>query len=270
MPRPDDYSDEMDRLSSDQDRVMERIRGELLRPPAPEVAARHLAAMAAAVERVAASAELGERRNAMRGFTRRRGVVLAAAAALALGAGLAAAVTLPDQASDRAEEVQAAKPPKANGDRPSVQSSEHGQAVSALARDDSLRGCEHGRAVSDLASSKAGDNRNNDGPDHDPCEKDGNAGPNRAAGKAWGHGEPPGRKLGHTKDRPGGQGNGPSTANAGGVGHGRGGSKSDASTTDAGGTAGTTGTTDGGTTAPSPEPSPEPSPTPTPEVSPTS
>lgn len=263
MRRPDDYSGEMDGLSSDQDQVVERIRGELLRPPAPEVAARHLAAMATAVERVAAPAELGERRKAMRAFTKKRALVLAAAAALAVGAGLAAAVTLPDQASDRAEEVQAAKPAKTNGGGPSVESSAHGEAVSALARDDSLQGCKHGRAVSDLASSKAGDNRNSDGPSEDPCEKDGNAGVNRATGKAWGHGDPPGKRVGHTKqavvkDKP---------AQAGGVGHGRGGSKSDASTTDTGGT--TAGTTDGGTTAPSPEPAPEPSPTPTPESSPT-
>jgi hypothetical protein len=265
MRRADDYSGEMDGLSSNETQVVDRLRDALLKAPAPEVAAAHLTSMAAAVDRTAA-AGVGERRDRMRAFTRRRRVALAAAAALALGAGLAAAVTLPDQASDRAEEAQAAKPAKTNGDGPSVQSSDHGDAVSALAQNDSLQGCEHGRAVSDLASSKADDNRNNDGPDHDPCEKDGNGGANRATGKAWGHGDPPGRRIGQAKQaeakvKP---------AQAGGVGHGRGGSKSDAAATDtAGTTAGTTGTTGGGTTAPSPEPTQDSTSMPTPESSPT-
>jgi hypothetical protein len=266
MRRPDDYSGEMNRSSSDEIHVAERLRGALVKAPAPEVEAAHLVSMAAAVEVVAAAAELKERGNDMRSFTKKRALVLAAAATLALGAGLAAAVTLPDQASDRAEEVQAAKPAKTNGqDGPSVASSAHGQAVSDLARDDSTRGCEQGRAVSDLASSKAADNRNNDGPDHDPCEKDGNGGANRATGKAWGHGDPPGRRIGQAKQaeakvKP---------AQAGGVGHGRGGSKSDAAATDTAGTTGTTGTTGGGTTEPSPEPTQDSTSTPTPESSPT-
>ncbi|HEV3475535.1 MAG TPA: hypothetical protein VG602_09230 [Actinomycetota bacterium] len=256
----------MDRLTFEETQVMDRLRGALLTAPAPEVAAAHLASMAAAAESVAGAAGVEERGNAMRAFTGRRGVALAAAAALALGAGLAAAVTLPDEASERAEEVQAEKAAGTNGqdDGPSVQSSTHGDAVSAVAQDDSNRGCEHGRAVSDVASSKSADNRSSDGPKGDPCEKNEKAGAKGAGGKAWGHGDPPGKRVGQTKparvapvkDKP---------AKAGGAGHGRGGSKSDDSTADT--TGATDGTSEGGTTT-APAPSPEPSPTPSIEVSP--
>lgn len=266
MGLPDDYSDGMARSSSDEALVVERIRASLLRAPAPEVAAAHLAAMAGAAVRNAPPSELGERGNTMRTFTRKRALVLAAVASMALGAGLAAAVTLPDRASDRAWEVQAAKAAKAHGQEvPAVQSSAHGQAVSGVARDDSTEGCEHGRAVSGMASTKAADNRNADGPGHDPCEKS-RAGGIKAAkvktgprGKALGHGEPPGKRVGQT-DQAGGRGKGKSAT---------GGSSGVTEGTTAGSTGETTGTTDGGSASDTTSPSPEPEPSPTTEPSPT-
>jgi hypothetical protein len=260
-----DYSGEMDRVSSDEAQVIERIRGSLLRAPTPEVAAAHMVAMATAAARNAAPAELEERGNDMRSFTKKRTVVLAAAAVLALGAGLAAAVTLPDQASDRAEQAQAEKAAGTNG-QPSIDSSAHGDAVSAVAHDDSVQGCEHGRAVSDVASSKAADDRNSDGPRHDPCEKNDNAGPNRAKGKARGHGEPPGRKLGHAKQDAAKAGQSSKIKSSGGAGSQGADHRSDGSGKSKGSTV-VESDPDGATSEPSP--APEPSPTPTTEPSPT-
>lgn len=198
MRLPDDYRDEMDRLSSqDADEVLaghrrgsgaarvagaaaDRLRQELLVTPSPEVAERHLAAMRAALS----DPEI-QGGSSMRVRARKRFATLGLAASLMLGAGIAAALTLPDTAAERAKEntadVEAPQGPGNQGDDANTQSeiaSEHGKAVSEAAKDDSTEGCEHGRAVSDLASSKADDNRKNHG------DKPGDCGPSRGNGAA--------------------------------------------------------------------------------------
>jgi hypothetical protein len=118
---------------------------------------------------------VGSRRATMATFTRNRLTVLGVAATLALGMGVAAAVTLPDQASDRAHEVVGSLPdpqPTGTGPPPGVppeDANDHGEAVSSVAQDDSLEGCEKGAAVSGVASSKSADNRQDDPPGPDPC-----------------------------------------------------------------------------------------------------
>lgn len=121
----------------------------------------------------------------MRVSTRKRFATFGLAASLMLGAGIAAALTLPETANEKAKQntadVEAPKGPGNQGEDANTQSeiaSEHGKAVSEAARDDSTEGCEHGRAVSDLASSKADDNRKNEG------DKPGDCGPNRGNGAA--------------------------------------------------------------------------------------
>jgi hypothetical protein len=188
MNHPDDYQDEMERLSSQTaDDVLsgrrsadgaarvagaavDRLRQALLVPPAPEVAERHLAAI-----RSATGSHPGiHRGNERQKRTRTRFATLGLAATLVLGAGIAAALTLPDTAAERARERTAdieapnTEGPGNQGENGSIQSetaSEHGKAVSDAARDDSAQGCDHGRAVSDLASSKADGHRQNEG-DH--------------------------------------------------------------------------------------------------------
>ncbi|MGH2711422.1 MAG: hypothetical protein ACRDH9_09500 [Actinomycetota bacterium] len=240
MGHPDDYRDEMERLTSQEaDNVLsgvptsaaaargavealERLRGELLVVPEPEVAQRHIAAMRAA----ARSDSLHEGGIPMRRRNRKRLASLALAATLVLGAGIAAALTLPDQASDEAKErVADVQPPSQgpsnDGSSNADEASAHGKAVSAVARDDSTKGCEHGRAVSEAASSKAADNRQNDG-DHlgacGPNEKnkgnhsDGNNG-NHGLGNNGNHGEKNDAGQGQSS------GAGSETSNAGGKGN---------------------------------------------------
>jgi hypothetical protein len=200
----DDYKDEMDRLSprdieaivSGQDleeplaTLVQDLRRDLLEDPAPDVAARHLAAMndaARQAEGPSAVSTPPRRRNRMRIRGQRRAAALAAAATLVLGAGIAAAVTLPDEASDRAKEAVS----NANGD--SSTNAEHGQAVSETARDPSLQGCEKGQAVAAQASTKADEHRQGQGPQEDPCARgeDGGASASRA-GSGGGSGGPGG------------------------------------------------------------------------------
>ena len=227
MGPSDDYLGEMDRLSSqDADEVLagrrsgsgaarvagaaaDRLRQELLVPPAPAVAERHLAAMRAAVSRPGIQGG-----NPMQRKTRNRFASLGLAAALVLGAGIAGALTLPDQAADRAKEQTAdVEAPKGLGNQGgNIQSSEHGQTVSEIARDDSTEGCEHGRAVSDAASSKSEGNKPGDAGNPDPCAQ-GNGGGTASAGKAKGHQKTHGSNAGSSitgnngkSDEPHGQG----------------------------------------------------------------
>ncbi len=148
-------------------RVVADLRRVLLEEPPPEAVSGHLDAMvsAASVE-VRGPTPISSARRA-----RRRLASLPLAAVLLLGAGLAwGAIEVPEQASDRASEAIA----EAQGDDADLgETTEgaleapHGDEVSAVARDDSLRGCEKGQAVSGVASSKG----NKQGPGHDPCAK---------------------------------------------------------------------------------------------------
>ena len=196
MSHPDDYRDDMERLSSQEaDEILsgsrpaagdarvagvavQRLRTELLAPVPAGTERRHLAEMRAA----AVNGELTE--GPMRKRKTKSLAALGLAATLVLGAGLAAALTLPDQASEVAEErIEDLDPPVGPGDggqgQPTVEeANDHGKAVSAVAKDDSTKGCEHGRAVSEAASSKADDKRKNDG-DHP-----GECGPGQGNGAA--------------------------------------------------------------------------------------
>jgi hypothetical protein len=148
----DDYQDEMDRLNSDQidavlsgdqvsDPAAERatrlvvdIRGALVQEPSPEVAARHLAAMASVVLEESRPTRLQRGRTAGRSIPRRRNVVLTLAAALVVGVSIAAAVTLPPQADDTAKTKVPADPDVVAGQPAAVPSVEggHGQTVSEV------------------------------------------------------------------------------------------------------------------------------------------
>jgi hypothetical protein len=186
---PNDYWGEMDRLTSEQIEVtlsgheapgdepgaarlaeiVRDLREGLLAEVPAAMAAGHLEAMAAA--RRSEPAEVTpERRNDVRAMTRKRVTLLGLAAALIIGGGLmAAAVTLPDRASETAQQVLGDLPiPGPTGTPGDPSSNDHGQAVSELARDDSLQGCEKGMAVSDLASSKADEFRQDPGRPGDP------------------------------------------------------------------------------------------------------
>ena len=185
-----DYRDEMDGLTPAQiedilagrevdepvasrlSGLVRELREHLLSDLEPEAARLHVAAMVqAAGERPAQTS----RRTAMAMFRRNRLTVLGVAATLALGMGVAAAVTLPDQASDRAQEVVGSLPhPQPTGTGPPsgvppADANDHGEAVSGVAQDDAFEGCEKGAAVSGVASSKSADNRQDDPPGPDPC-----------------------------------------------------------------------------------------------------
>jgi hypothetical protein len=190
MRHPGDYRDEMDRLDprtvdaalegretgepalDRAAKLVADVRHVLLAPPGPETLARHVAAMTAA----ARSADRGYRPVRRAGRPRRRGLRgVALAAALVVGAGVAGAVTLPDQASDPAEEAVAGEHGGAEtGLEPAgepAEQSAHGQEVADVAHDDSLQACEKGQAVSDVADSKADGHRNDDPSKDDPCAK---------------------------------------------------------------------------------------------------
>jgi hypothetical protein len=233
MGHPDDYRDEMERLTSqDADDLLsggrpkaaparaaaaaaDRLRRELLVTPGLEVSRRHLAAMRAAAD----SESLHAGGSAMRNRARKRVAALGLAATLVLGAGIAAALTLPDQAADQAKENTAGlEVPKGegqgsqeNGGTQSLTASEHGKAVSAAAQDDSLQGCEKGKAVSAIASSKAEDTRKNEPNGKDPCAANEGAGAGiQGASNAGGQGKS--NAGGQGKSNAGGQGK----SNAGG------------------------------------------------------
>jgi len=143
---------------------------------------------------------------------KKRVAALGLAATLVLGAGIAAALTLPDQAADQAKENTAdLEVPKGegqgsqeNGGIQSETASEHGKAVSAVAQDDSLQGCEKGRAVSAIAASKADDNRKNEPNGSDPCAA--NVGSNAGGqGKSNAGGQGKSNAGGQGKSNAGGQ-----------------------------------------------------------------
>ena len=103
----------------------------------------------------------------MRPISRRGLAAVVTGAVLALGIGIAAAVTLPDQASDTAKDA-VSKDPAPNDN------AEHGQAVSDTARNTPLEGCEKGQAIAAQASGKTI-------PANNPCTQgaaDGNNGGN--------------------------------------------------------------------------------------------
>jgi len=235
----DDYQDDMDRLSprdieailSGRDvedpgaeafaALVKDMRRDLLEDPAPVVAARHLAAIKEAAREAEGQSAVStqtRRRLWMRIRGQRRAAALAAGATLALGAGIAAAVTLPDQASDTAKEAVS----NANGDAST--NAEHGKAVSDTARNTSLQGCEKGQAVADQAS---GGQRQ--GPEQDPCAQgsgggggssQGGGGDNGAgvsqAGSGGGSGGPGGGGGGGGSDVGSGGGSGGSGGGGGG------------------------------------------------------
>ena len=235
MGHPDDYRDEMERLTSqDADDLLsggvprtaaatvaaaavERVREELLVAPSPETSRRHLAAM-----RIAAGSDsLDARGDEMRKRAKKRAATVALAATLILGAGIAAALTLPEQAADRAKErvagVQLPEDAKGPGNGRAGASaqtaSDHGKAVSEAARDDSTTGCEKGRAVSEIASSKADEHRKNPPKESDPCTA--NEGSNAGGqGKSNAGGQGKSNAGGQGKSNAGGQGK----SNAGGQG----------------------------------------------------
>ncbi len=211
----DDYQDEVERLSPEQieailsgeetsssyplTALIEDVRLGLLEGPPPETAARHVAAMVSAArdEQLGRATIPAVRRRSMRLVTRRRVAGIALAATLVLGAGIAAAITLPERVGERAKEVvPTVVPPETPAARELPEEASHGQAVRTIATDPSLEGCEKGRAVAAAASAKAADVRNNPPKEIDPCARSDvqGAAKSRAAGDAPGRsGEAPGR-----------------------------------------------------------------------------
>jgi hypothetical protein len=215
----DDYQDEMERLTSEQIEALlagedhslgpvatliRDVRVVLLEEPPPEVAARHLTAMAEA----ATSSWEPVRPTPIapvRALPRRRGAPVLLAAALLLVTGIAAAVTLPNLPAppeqDTVDTVAPSLAPQPSlGSVPgSSAEGTHGQEVSDVARNSGLTGCEKGKAVSAVASAKAAEHRQNEAEKNEPCaaadsqgsEKSGRpdeipAGPNGAAGDRGG------------------------------------------------------------------------------------
>ena len=220
MDPSDDYQDEMSRrrpheidaiLSGRETEdpaaeplaaLVRDVRRDLLEDPAADVAGRHLAAMNEAGREEEASRAVttsNNRRDSMRPISQRRLAVLATSALLVLGVGVAAAVTLPGDASDTAKNAV-----------PSGDPAEHGKTVSGTAQNTTLHGCEKGQAIAAQASS--GKAR----PAVDPCARgagngDGNAG-NGTTGTRQGSGGGAGGPGG------GGGGGGSETGSGGGSG----------------------------------------------------
>jgi hypothetical protein len=190
----DDYQDEVERLSDDHieailsgenhssrllTTLIRDVRLGLLEDPSPEIAARHLSAMARAAGpaenswAAPSAAGLG-RRHAL---SRRRLTPMVLVPALLLVAGLAAAVTLPKRAAQPARDTVPSTAPSVNPAAEDLpQEATHGQAVADVATDPSLTGCEKGQAVADVASAKAVENRKDPGEKNDPCARAGTQG----------------------------------------------------------------------------------------------
>jgi len=136
------------------------LRAAYVRPPADEVAARHLAAIAREVELVPVrqtEKPVGWRRIMKRNPTLRPAVALGAATLAALfgSAGLAVAgVNLPDPAASAFERVGITLPNQAGG-----QSGEHGRSAAVRsvidATPSSERGCAFGHSVAEAAKGSA-------------------------------------------------------------------------------------------------------------------
>ncbi len=175
----DDYPDEMNRFSPELveailsgrevegnpelPALIEELRRDLVRDPAPHVAARHLAVIHEAARRLGDAGETASttRREPMRTINQRRLTAIAASAVLVLGVGVAGAVTLPDQASDTAKDA--------------VTNADHGATVSDTARNTSAQGCEKGQTIAAEASAKAADHRQGQA-QGDPCSRGGEGG----------------------------------------------------------------------------------------------
>jgi hypothetical protein len=187
----DDYQDEVERLSQEEIEavlsgedhssrplatLIQDVRVVLLEDPAPEIAARHLSAMAEAVaqSKPRSDAVPASSNRSLRTFPRRRASAMVLAAALLLVAGIAAAVTLPKQATQPDQDtVPSVAPSLAPVPEDPTSASNHGQAVSDVATDPALTGCEKGQAVADLASANAVEKRNNASQENDPCSQPG-------------------------------------------------------------------------------------------------
>jgi hypothetical protein len=238
----DDYQDDVERLSPEQieailsgeetssstplTALFEDVRLGLLEHPSAETTARHVAAMVSAAREVqlGAATAPGARKRSMRLFTRRRLAGMALAATLVLGAGIAAAITLPPRAADRAREVvPSIVPPETPPPEQLPEQASHGQAVSSFAKDSALQGCEKGQAVAAIASAKAAEARNNPAKTVDPCSRSeiqGNAKSGRPLDSPGRSGEAPGRSPG-SRPKAGGRPDVPPGLNARGGGSGR-------------------------------------------------
>jgi len=221
MDPSDDYLDEMGRLRPHEiEAILSRretedfsaeplaallqdIRRELLEDPTAPVAARHLAAMSEAQRDDKGSSAVrtsNDRRDSMRPISQRRLAAIATAALLVVGVGVAAAVTLPDNASDTAKDAVS------NGN------AEHGKAVSDTARNTSLQGCEKGQAIAAQASGKTI-------PATDPCSRGGGNGhANGGNGTNGTNGTPQGSGGGSGGPGGGGGGGGSQIGSGGGSG----------------------------------------------------
>jgi hypothetical protein len=186
----DDYENEMERLTDDEIEVVlsggdhssrhlttliRDVRLGLLKTPSPEIAVRHLAAMAGArLGILPAAGGPAARVGPRRVFPKRRLTAIALAAALLFLAGIAAAVTLPKKTDPPSPETVSnttpSMPPEGQ-DLP--EEAAHGQAVAGVAKDRSRTGCEKGQVVADVASAKAAENRNNPAEKNDPCSRAG-------------------------------------------------------------------------------------------------
>lgn len=221
----DDYQDEVERLSDAEIDALLSGEGHLARPvatlirdvrldllesPSPDIAARHIAAMAAVrphePDRPAALVTRLRRRHLL---PRKRLTAVALAAVLLFLAGLATAVTLPIK-PDRAkpDTLPTMAPSLAPTEKNLAEEPTHGQAVAEVAKDPSFTGCEKGQAVAAIASAKATEHRNNPDRANDPCVRAKTKG--KAKSKSGGPGDNPaaagGVAEGRTNSHPVGSG----------------------------------------------------------------
>lgn len=231
----DDYQDDVERLTHDQieailsgeghssstlTTLIRDIRLDLLEEPSPEIAARHLAAMA----RASRPREVGSTASRAPGFLRRRVLsrrrltAMVLAAALLLVAGLAAAMTLPKKAAEPAHDTVPSTAPSVTPTAKDLPpAAAHGQGVASVATDHSLIGCEKGQAVSDIASAKGAENRKGPAKRKDPCDRHESRGKSESGRRGDDPTGPHGGSRGRDDSHPGG-GAGPANAEAPGLG----------------------------------------------------
>jgi hypothetical protein len=224
----DDYQDEVERLTdaeidtllSGADRLagsvatlIRDVRLDLLENPSPDVAARHLAAMAAVrpQEPVRPNARAARRRRHL--LPRKRLTAIAFAAALLFLAGLAAAVTLPNKPDQPDPGTLPTTAPSVAPTEELAEEPTHGRAVAEVAKDPALTGCEKGQAVAAVASAKAAEPRSNPDQKNDPCAR----GETRGEAKPRGRGDPPVAADGVAEGRDNSDAAGRATANAPGL-----------------------------------------------------
>jgi hypothetical protein len=217
--------------------LVREVRRDLLEDPTAAVAARHLAAMNDAQRKDKGSRTVrtsNDRRGSVPAISQRRLAAVATAALLLLGAGVAVAVTLPDNAGETAKNAV------------SNDNTGHGQAVSDTARNTSLKGCEKGQAIAAQASGKTI-------PANEPCSRGGGGGnPNGDSGGNP-NGDNGGNGANDTNGTPqgsggpgGGGGGGSQTGSGGGSGGPGGGGGGGGSQTGSGGGSGGPGGGGGG------------------------